>query len=178
MTTHDQHIATETAVSAAQEVPPPREVSAAHSEQPVDAGDDMTTHDQHIANETAVPAAEEVRIQPSEPPVNVEPVEADTVAPAQTDHPADDGETLFAVDPAGLRTRWDDIQAAFVDDPSGCVQQADGLVDEVIQQLTSQFADTRSHLEAQWARGESASTEDLRVALTRYREFFQRLLAV
>jgi hypothetical protein len=85
---------------------------------------------------------------------------------------------LFAGDPSNLRSRWDDIQAAFVDDPSGCVRQADGLVEEVIEQLTSRFADARSQLEAQWARGESASTEDLLVALTRYREFFQRLLAV
>lgn len=130
----------------------------------------MTTHDQHIATET------EVATSQSEPPADVEPV-TETVAPAADQQPAH-GETLFAVDPSGLRSRWDDIQAAFVDDPPGCVQKADGLVDEVIQQLTSQFADARSHLEAQWARGETASTEDLRVALTRYREFFQRLLAV
>jgi hypothetical protein len=88
-------------------------------------------------------------------------------------------ELLFAAaDSSGLRQRWDEIQAAFVDDPSGCVQKADRLVEEVVQQLTSQFADARSRLEAQWARGEKVSTEDLRVALTRYREFFQRLLTV
>jgi hypothetical protein len=51
-------------------------------------------------------------------------------------------------------------------------------VAEVVEQLTTGFSDARSRLEAQWARGESASTEDLRVALTRYREFFQRLLSV
>jgi hypothetical protein len=33
-------------------------------------------------------------------------------------------------------------------------------------------------LEEQWDRGEEASTEDLRIALKRYREFFERLLAV
>jgi hypothetical protein len=130
----------------------------------------MTTHDQQMTAENDVPATQTA-------PANIEPLEAETVAPPRAAQTADD-ETLFATDPSDLRSRWDDIQAAFVDDPSGCVQQADGLVDEVIQQLTSQFADARSHLESQWARGETASTEDLRVALTRYREFFNRLLAV
>ena len=77
-----------------------------------------------------------------------------------------------------LRSRWDDVQAAFVDNPKECVQKADTLVAEVVEQLTTGFSDARSRLEAQWARGESASTEDLRVALKRYRDFFQRLLSV
>jgi len=85
---------------------------------------------------------------------------------------------LFATDTSGLRSRWDDIQAAFVDDPTECVHKADALVEEVVEQLTAGFSEARSRLEAQWARGEHASTEDLRVALQRYREFFQRLLAV
>lgn len=78
----------------------------------------------------------------------------------------------------GLRARWDHVQASFVDDPRECVQKADGLVTDVVEQLTSSFAAARSRLEEQWARGEDASTEDLRVALTRYRDFFERLLAV
>ena len=49
---------------------------------------------------------------------------------------------------------------------------------EVVDQLTTGFSDTRSRLEAQWARGEKVSTEDLRIALKRYRDFFQRLLSV
>jgi hypothetical protein len=77
-----------------------------------------------------------------------------------------------------LRTRWDGVQAGFVDDPRDCVQQADGLVSDVVRQLISGFTEARSRLERQWSRGEEASTEDLRVALKRYREFFDRLLAV
>ncbi len=78
---------------------------------------------------------------------------------------------------SGLRSRWDDVQAAFVDDPKECVHKADALVAQVVEQLTTGFTDARSRLEAQWARGEDASTEDLRLALKRYREFFQRLLS-
>lgn len=88
-------------------------------------------------------------------------------------------ESLFAHDEvSGLRARWDDVQAGFVDDPRECVQKADGLVSDVVDQLTTSFSQARSRLEEQWARGEEASTEDLRLALKRYREFFQRLLAV
>jgi hypothetical protein len=85
---------------------------------------------------------------------------------------------LFATGTSELRSRWDDLQAAFVDDPTECVHKADALVEEVVEQLTKGFSEARARLEAQWARGEHASTEDLRVALQLYREFFQRLLAV
>jgi hypothetical protein len=96
---------------------------------------------------------------------------------AETPH--HDGESLFGgVDLSGLRSRWDDVQAAFVDDPRECVQKADRLVSDVVDQLTTGFADARSRLEEQWSRGQEASTEDLRQALKRYREFFQRLLSV
>jgi hypothetical protein len=77
-----------------------------------------------------------------------------------------------------LQSRWADVQAAFVDDPKDSVQQADGLVNDVVEYITTKFSHARSQLEEQWSRGEDASTEDLRVALTRYREFFQRLLTV
>lgn len=86
---------------------------------------------------------------------------------------------LFAHDElAGLRARWDAVQASFVDDPKDCVQKADSLVSDLVQQLTTGFGQARSRLEEQWSRGEQASTEDLRVALKRYRSFFERLLSV
>jgi hypothetical protein len=87
--------------------------------------------------------------------------------------------SLFAEDElSGLRSRWDEVQAGFVDDPRDCVQKADVLVSDVVDQLTTGFSEVRVRLEAQWGRGEEASTEDLRLALKRYREFFDRLLAV
>jgi hypothetical protein len=79
---------------------------------------------------------------------------------------------------AELRARWASVQAAFVDDPQECVHKADLLVSDLVEQLTTGFADARSSLEEQWARGEQASTEDLRMVLMHYREFFERLLAV
>jgi hypothetical protein len=76
-----------------------------------------------------------------------------------------------------FRGRWNDIQAGFVDHPHEVVEQADELVAEVMKRLSAQFAEERSRLEGQWDRDEDVSTEELRVALTRYRSFFERLLA-
>jgi hypothetical protein len=80
-------------------------------------------------------------------------------------------------DLAGHRARWQEVQTGFVDEPRQAVEQADALVADLLERVNAGFADARSRLEDQWGRGEEASTEDLRVALTRYRSFFKRLLA-
>jgi hypothetical protein len=87
--------------------------------------------------------------------------------------------TLFPDNEAkDFRTRWTEIQTAFVDEPRRAVEQADALVAEVIQRLANSFSEARSTLEGQWGRGDNVSTEDLRVTLQRYRAFFDRLLNV
>src|SRR5947209_2725813 len=73
--------------------------------------------------------------------------------------------------------RWQEIQVSFVDQPRDSVQEADALVADLMQRLAASFSSERERLEAQWDRGDDVSTEDLRVALTRYRSFFDRLLA-
>ena len=77
-----------------------------------------------------------------------------------------------------LRSRWDAIQVGFVDEPRKAVEQADHLVAEAMKRIAEVFANERSRLEGQWDRGDNVSTEDLRVALQRYRSFFGRLLSV
>ena len=119
------------------------------------------------------------QVDPSAQQLNNPPADTTSAAPAATTHQTGSGDALFAErDLSDLRTRWNDVQASFVDDPRDCVQQADGLVSSAVEQLTASFAHTRSRLEEQWSRGEEASTEDLRVALKQYRDFFDRLLAV
>ena len=81
-------------------------------------------------------------------------------------------------DASELRERWERLQARFVDEPQDAVREADQLVGDVFDNVTRTFAAERESLEEQWNRGEEASTEDLRVALQRYRSFFERLLAV
>lgn len=86
---------------------------------------------------------------------------------------------MFAADEtAGFRTRWEAIQTGFVDEPRKAVEEADALVAQVIKRLSEVFADERANLEHQWDRGDQISTEDLRVALRKYRSFFERLLSL
>jgi len=75
-----------------------------------------------------------------------------------------------------FRTRWNEIQGKFVDEPRAAVLQADALVSEVIEQITQMFTKEHSLLEGQWNQGNDVSTEDLRKALQRYRSFFNRLV--
>jgi hypothetical protein len=77
---------------------------------------------------------------------------------------------------SSYRGRWDSIQADFVADPRKSVTEADYLVGQVIDSVTTRFAEQRQRLESQWSQGSDASTEDLRLALQRYRDFFERLL--
>jgi hypothetical protein len=77
-----------------------------------------------------------------------------------------------------LRARWDSIQTGFVDEPRASVQKADELVASAMKHLAESFAGERNKLEKQWDRGGEVNTEDLRVALRKYRSFFQRLLTV
>jgi hypothetical protein len=75
-----------------------------------------------------------------------------------------------------FRSQWSKVQTGFVDEPRRTVKDADKLVAAVMQRLAEGFANERSGLEKQWDRGDDVSTEDLRVALQRYRSFFDRLL--
>lgn len=150
----------------------------------------MTTHDEQATTtrpQGEVPETRAAEVPESQVAEVPETQRVDTAEPAREADsgagragPVSDDNTLLFADEhrSGLHSRWNDVQAAFVDDPKDCVQKADNLVAEVVEELTASFADTRSRLEAQWSRGEEASTEDLRVALTRYRDFFQRLLSV
>jgi hypothetical protein len=90
---------------------------------------------------------------------------------AEREHPLIDPE-----DAQSYRERWERVQGAFVDDPKEAVRSADALVAEVIKSLAGTFAAHKGELEGQWSRGEEVETEGLRVALQRYRTFFNRLL--
>jgi hypothetical protein len=77
-----------------------------------------------------------------------------------------------------MRNRWDAIQTGFVDEPQKAVREADALVASAMQRLSEVFSNERSKLEQQWNKGDSVSTEDLRLAIQRYRAFFHRVLSV
>ena len=78
-----------------------------------------------------------------------------------------------------MRARWTSIQSGFVDDPRRAVEQADELVAQALQDLARSFARHRSDIESEANAGQQEpSTENLRVALRRYRSFFERLLSL
>ncbi|WNG93287.1 hypothetical protein [Mycobacterium sp. ITM-2016-00318] len=142
----------------------------------------MTTHETQPAtmdttarlNRGAAPSSEPV--EQAREPQNL----AESTSAAGPAHAAGSSDqTLFGDgELSGFHARWTEVQAAFVDDPRDCVQKADGLVSDVVDRLTAGFAQARAGLEEQWSRGEQVSTEDLRLALQRYRDFFERLLAI
>jgi len=112
----------------------------------------------------------EVGLNVPSPPPNAPiaiPIKSETVA------------RLFSPTEAGtLRSRWENIQIEFVDEPRDSVGHADQLVVEAIQSLATGFSAERQRLEQQWNRQESVSTEELRQSLRRYRSFFERILSV
>lgn len=93
-------------------------------------------------------------------------------------HTEEDSRPLLEEDASSdVRNRWEGIQVSFVGEPRRAVEEADALVAELMQRLADSFAQERERLEAQWDRGDEVSTEELRVALQRYRSFFNRLLS-
>lgn len=78
---------------------------------------------------------------------------------------------------SGFQRRWDDIQVGFIDEPRRSVREADDLVGEVTHQIAQRFTNSRQDFEQRWDGGDEPTTEELRQALQRYRDFFQRLVA-
>jgi hypothetical protein len=77
-----------------------------------------------------------------------------------------------------FHSRWDSVQVSFVDEPRQAVQREDSLVASAMMRLAEIFAEERAKLDGQWDRGKDVSTEELRLALRRYRSFFGRLLSI
>jgi hypothetical protein len=191
MTTHDQHTTYTEPTEGSEN---PRESANPAPERASEPGNASTGHAEGARHsDTPLPREEPDRQVQSDwsdgqglsadqteaAPTQTQATDPQPEAAAVVSSEPSSAQSLFADDElAGLSARWDSVQAGFVDDPRDCVQKADGLVSDVMDQLTAGFSATRARLEERWARGEDASTEDLRVALKQYREFFQRLLAV
>ena len=85
--------------------------------------------------------------------------------------------TLIAPERAeAYNSRWNELKGEFVDEPRRAVRGANELVGQVLDELEELFRRQRSDLE-QGLDSEQTSTEDLRLALGRYRSFFDRLLS-
>jgi hypothetical protein len=144
--------------------------------------DNLTTRDLAEPRQAGDETAEDMPLTREDDPDTEAPEQAGPEAPSDTGGLTAGSEATEPLLPPEesdrFEQRWHEIQTSFVDEPRQAVEQADTLVAELMQELASGFSDTRSTLEAQWDNeGEDVSTEDLRVALTRYRSFFNRLLS-
>lgn len=91
---------------------------------------------------------------------------------------ADGRERLVSTDRAtSYASRWDAVKGEFVDEPRKAVADADALVGELLDELQTLFTEQRRGIEQGLASDET-STEDMRLALRRYRSFFDRLLSI
>lgn len=134
-----------------------------------------TTGREQLSTADVAAAAEQRRAERTDTDTNAA-VERKPLDRRESDHQRT---PLFASNEAEeLHRNWSDIQAGFVDEPRRAVEQADGLVADVMQRLATAFARERTALEQQWDRGGGTDTEELRQALQRYRSFFDRLLAL
>jgi hypothetical protein len=132
--------------------------------------DAVRAQDARLEDERVVQESADQRIEHTD----AGPGTAQTPAAAQVNQPT----PLFPDSEAGdFRRRWMEVQTGFVDEPRRAVQQADELVAGVMKLLAETFAREREGLEHQWDRGENVTTEDLRIAMQRYRSFFDRLLS-
>ena len=90
----------------------------------------------------------------------------------------DDAELLFSADDRiRFGRRWRDIQSCFIDDPRQAVDSADTLVVDMMDHIGDRIAAHRSALTRQRDGEGTADTEDLRLAIRRYRALFHRLLS-
>jgi hypothetical protein len=183
MERHDEGLTTRdlAGTAAAESRPAPADARPADEvppdERPAGAGDGAA---EGRASATAAPEAGERPASATAAPDTGAAVQAhdEPRAGGAPRSPADeDIELLPATDRDDFGREWEEIQTGFVDEPRQTVERADALVATVMQRLADGFASERDRLEQHWDRGEDISTEDLRIALQRYRSFFRRLLS-
>ena len=143
----------------------------------------VTTRDLADPASSTMPATEPTEQEEAEAPRDDRARAAGTASPGAVETTATrredaDQHPLLPEDQTDrLAARWQEIQGSFVDQPRDSVEQADALVADLMQRLAAGFSEERERLERQWDQGDDVSTEDLRVALTHYRSFFDRLLS-
>lgn len=91
---------------------------------------------------------------------------------------ADSGDLTFGSllpEAAEFRTRWQQVQFRFVDDPRGSVIEAADVISQLTAQLEAAIAERQYALREKWGEG-SADTESLRGTLLMYRAFLDQLI--
>ena len=178
-----------------------REETPASHEAQYDEADQADQADQGASSQTPLATAPVAAgtdypgpVPPVEPDVADEPgiIEEDVIVIA-TQEAAGYGDPLAQADPLGAAgpqaseelggtpggvtggEQWSEAKAMFVDDPSGSVQAASGLVEKAIEGLMASLRQHQDSLASSWQAGDAAGTEELRNALRGYRSLFDEL---
>lgn len=139
-----------------------------------EADRDLRTGDE--AEETAAALRDEPvpDARTDEPAGTPDQVESTELMPGQAPvEPAATGWTKDAAE--DMQARWQELQLRFVDDPGGVAGEARALVAEAVRGLTDALAEEERQLDS-WSSAEGGDTEQLRVIVQRYRDFFDRML--
>jgi hypothetical protein len=132
------------------------------------AGPSRDATDEHDTYDEAAVADADERVTDAEPQAEMLP----------GDVPAEPVTALWGEDTAqSFRDRWRDVQLRFVDDPQGAARDAQSLVDDAVQSLTTALTGQRDQL-GEWTSTDGADTEQFRVAVRQYRDFLDRLLGL
>ncbi len=111
-------------------------------------------------------------------PVTPEASGPGSVAETSQGEDSDGRERLVSTERAeSYSSRWDAVKGEFVDEPRKAVADADALVGELLDELQTLFTEQRRGIE-HGLNTDETSTEDMRLALRRYRSFFDRLLSI
>jgi hypothetical protein len=106
---------------------------------------------------------------------------ADGGADAGPLQPGDAAEARIAVWSAeaaqALRGEWHEVKARFVDEPEAALEEAKALVSRAVQQLAQSLLAEQVDLDPR-RQSTTADTEAMRVAMRRYRDFLDRVLAL
>ncbi|MGH9319347.1 MAG: hypothetical protein ACRD21_17780 [Vicinamibacteria bacterium] len=115
----------------------------------------------------------EERVYHREPPERVEPEKPPPRAASARP------EGIFTLENReSFRSRWLEIQSSFIDEPRLAVDQAEGMVRELLNALSDRIEESRRTYPASREGGAEPSTESLRRALQSYRALFDRLASL
>jgi hypothetical protein len=151
----------------------------------VAATDELASVDETPAVEDATEESASVDETPTDATSAVEPTAEADVA---SDEPVAEADELMpgdmavqpvtlwsAVTVSDLRGRWQAVQLRFVDDPPAVAAEMQALVGEAVQILSAALADRQRELD-EWSQTGVSDTEQLRIAVQRYRDFFDLML--
>lgn len=102
-----------------------------------------------------------------------------TTEPQRRATPAGHDDRVFEdQDVERYREQWRELQSGFVDEPKSAVREADSLVSQMMETFTAHLTERKRALSGQWDGDGDRDTEQLRLALRRYRALFDQMLAV